>query len=122
MINLYYFTLIIAGQPLSNSNMAVDGIKTGTKNYQNMIYVNLPEDIQRRIIADYGQNNYEVIAQEILQLKDQRIIRCVLFLAQGNRKKLDRFIRQAQLDFRDVIYWAEYDGSGRINDFSPLFQ
>lgn len=87
---------------------------------------NLPEDINHKIISDFGKKQYQLVANMLLPLNDydrnHRIIRCVLFLAQGNRKKLEHFIEQARLDFRDVIYWAEYDASGRINDFNLPFE
>jgi len=85
-----------------------------------------PDDINKMIIADFGQNNYDLVSKSLSALCAQgpvyRIVRCVLFLAQGNPKKLEHMIEQAQLDFRDVIYWAEYDAQGRTRDFNFPFR
>ncbi|MEQ8236102.1 MAG: hypothetical protein ABRQ23_04945 [Syntrophomonadaceae bacterium] len=85
-----------------------------------------PDDIVHKIMADFGQKNFETISKALWALyaqgADYRIVRCVLFLAQGNPNKMKHFIEQARLDFRDVIYWAEYDAQGRIRDFNFPFQ
>ncbi|HEY1552483.1 MAG TPA: hypothetical protein VGG28_31865 [Kofleriaceae bacterium] len=39
-----------------------------------------------------------------------RVARCVIFLAAGDPAKLVQFADAARLDYRDVIWWAEYDG------------
>lgn len=55
-------------------------------------------------------------------IKNFRVIRCVLHLANGNLNDLEYFIKQALIDWRDIIYWDEYDKSDvKIRDFEKPF-
>ena len=93
-----------------------------------MIY---PEDIRERIESEFGEQKTEVIHlldNAVLQtadLKNGRIIRCILFLAGKDITKLKMNIRAAAADPRDVMYWAEYANHGqraiRVRDFSRPF-
>ena len=42
-----------------------------------------------------------------------RMRRCILHLAGGALDKVRPFVEAANTDYRDVIYWAEYDGDDR---------
>ena len=77
-------------------------------------------DIKRRIITDYGTENQNKIIALINEFGDMftqvykekpspRIIRCVIRLAEADENKLVHYMEQALRDWRDVIYWAEYD-------------
>ena len=85
----------------------------------------LPADVVRKIASDFPNEPLGII----LALLDDyggperlRVIRCVIYLAEGNADKLLEFIGSARTDYRDVIYWAEYDGSDRkIRDFGQPF-
>lgn len=81
----------------------------------------LPEDIQQRITSDFGIEEapgaLTRLAGFIGQLADAhgeppdaRVLRCVVFIAAGDRKKLEVACRLALSDTRDVIHQAEYDG------------
>jgi hypothetical protein len=51
-----------------------------------------------------------------------KVLRRVLFLANGDLDKLWHYTGAAMSDWRDVIYWAEYDREDRrIRDFNQLF-
>jgi len=39
-----------------------------------------------------------------------RVWRACLKLSKGHLKDLHHYVHQAKLDFRDVLYWAEYHG------------
>lgn len=39
-----------------------------------------------------------------------RILRCMVFVATGRPRVVEKAIPLARLDFRDLIVWAEYDG------------
>jgi len=41
-----------------------------------------------------------------------RVWRACLKLSKGNLKDLYHYVHQAKMDFRDVLYWAEYHGQG----------
>jgi hypothetical protein len=55
-------------------------------------------------------------------IEGARVVRCVLHLAKSNLAELARYAAAAQLDHRDVIWWAEYDGGEhQLRDFTkPL--
>lgn len=51
-----------------------------------------------------------------------RVIRCVIYLARGNREHLTHYIKAALDDPRNVMLWAEYDQDDRrINNFNMPF-
>ncbi len=92
------------------------------------------KDIRNRIESDFGENAseaYHLLNEAILKTEDlnhQRIIRCILFLAEGNSEKLKQMIQAATSDPRDVLFWAEYinrDGlksSKRVRNFNHSFE
>lgn len=85
-------------------------------------------DIESRIAKDFSLPDREdamalldVLYRE-LRGDNARIVRCVIFLADGNKDKLVHFADRALLDFRDVILWAEYDEQNRqVRDFYQPF-
>ena len=40
---------------------------------------------------------------------DDRIIRCAVYVANGDLQTADRALSLALIDWRDLIVWAEYD-------------
>ena len=59
-------------------------------------------------------------------LKTDRIIRCIIFLANGDIDNLKKFIDNAIFDPRDVMLWAEYERLDKLNfkrirDFNHTF-
>ena len=51
-----------------------------------------------------------------------RTCRCVIVLSGNSLEKLQEIANEAKQDFRDVIFWAEYDKSGeRIADYNMPF-
>jgi hypothetical protein len=69
-----------------------------------------PADIRDRLGAEYaGETYYEALRQvEHLDLP-ARVLRSVVFLARGDLDALRRFARCAEQDWREVVFWAEYD-------------
>ncbi|HEY3801266.1 MAG TPA: hypothetical protein VGL61_01615 [Kofleriaceae bacterium] len=69
----------------------------------------LPPDVERALLA-YP----EAARSELARLEDvpelARVARCVLYLAGGDPEKLVQLVVAARTDYRDVIWWAEYDG------------
>ncbi|MBA3682808.1 MAG: hypothetical protein H0W73_16840 [Bacteroidetes bacterium] len=94
--------------------------------------INIP-DIQEKIKADFDAQAEEVfkLINEFTaggrHLNDPRIIRCIVFLADRDIKKLPILIDSAKTDTRDIIMWAEYIPSGpgdqttRVRDFNKTF-
>ena len=86
-------------------------------------------DIEARIATNFD-NAHREEARDILRRLDEelregehaRILRCVLFLSGGDMELLVYYSDRASSDWRDVIYWAEYDEQDhRLRDFNqPL--
>lgn len=93
----------------------------------------LSEDILVQIELDFKE--YRANAIELLNaalkeddcLRGERIVRCIIFLANGDLGQLTLSIEDAKGDPRDVMYWAEYlnrDSLGsatRVRDFNKPF-
>lgn len=91
------------------------------------------DDIQRQIELDFNDLSdkaFEMLSDAISKtdyLKTDRVIRCIVFLANGDLKELRRYIDVAKFDTRDVMFWAEYNNrddfhnAKRIRDFNKTF-
>ena len=94
----------------------------------------LPDDIRQRVIHDFGPE----LADEVYRCLLDRIpdglpngtrprhLRCILYLAKGDRTLLDRYIEMCLQDTRDVMLQAEYEmesaaGFARVRDFERPF-
>ena len=52
-----------------------------------------------------------------------QVLRCVIFLSNGSLTDLVRNLACARTDWRDVIYWAEYDANDvRVRDHNVPFR
>ena len=70
----------------------------------------LPADIQERLAEEYpGETFFE--ATRLVESLDfePRVLRSVVFLGGGCYDDLLRFSRCAEADWRDVVFWAEYE-------------
>ena len=82
-------------------------------------------DISRAIERQHAQDLLaarRIIAE--IQHLGPRVVRCVLYLADGDLQKLEHFTDQALQDPRDVMYWAEYDrdSNDQVRDFNEPFE
>ncbi len=84
----------------------------------------LPEDILQRIAEDFGSGDAPGVLARLAgfigqladargEPPDARILRCVVYIAAGDRRKLEEACRLALTDSRDVLYQAEYDADDR---------
>ena len=92
------------------------------------------DDIIARINTDFGESAKEAKTMlidtitRIDYLKTDRVIRCIIFLANGNLTDLNKYIEIATLDTRDVMLWAEYEKLNddfqykRMRDFNNTFE
>lgn len=85
-------------------------------------------DIYRKIEIDFKDNLQAVIEQiEILDaeangLLSDRLLRAMVFVANGNIERLKQIIKLARIDYRDVLWQAEYDANEKqIHDFNKSF-
>jgi len=88
--------------------------------------MNLEPDIAQRIDDEFNGSSCSFVKETLAKLESvpefQRISRCVLFLAGGDEEKLTHFVTAALADYRDVIWWAEYDGKEeRLRDLTRPF-
>jgi uncharacterized protein YbaA (DUF1428 family) len=66
------------------------------------------------VLADFVDQNKE--------LSSDRIVRCIVFVANGDLNRLEKAIDLAREDYRDLIVWAEYDEKNqRVRDLSNPF-
>ena len=90
----------------------------------------LPDDIRQRVIHDFGPELADDVYRYLLdRIPDglpngtrPRHLRCILYLAKGDRTLLDRYIEMCLQDTRDVMLQAEYEmesaaGFARVRDF-----
>lgn len=83
---------------------------------------NIPSDIRERVVADFGAEQADAIYRYLLdRIPDglpngtrPRHLRCILYLAQGDRALLDRYIALCLEDTRDVMVAAEYETGPRL--------
>jgi hypothetical protein len=92
--------------------------------------MNLTKDILVQIQKDFGPQS--VAASQLLQNQTEfyseslRVLRCIVFLAEGDIDLLPKFINSAKSDYRDVIFWAEYinhdaKNPAQVRDFNKPF-
>lgn len=95
-------------------------------------YMTQATDIINRINSDFGDKASEAtkfIEQAILDcdyLNHARIIRCIIYLADKNIDDLNKYIKAAKEDPRDVMFWAEYVNHNEkhpvhVRDFNKPF-
>jgi hypothetical protein len=94
----------------------------------------VPKDIRQRVVNDFGP----ILAADIYRYLLDRIpdglpngtrprhLRCILYLAKGDKTLLDRYIEMCLQDTRDVMLHAEYEtgsksGLVRRRDFGKPF-
>ena len=92
------------------------------------------EDIVKRIKADFGDESDKALkalddaVEKTDYLETDRVIRCIVFLANGTIEDLNKYIDSARIDARDVMLWAEYEYLGsdsnykRLRDFNKTFE
>ena len=94
----------------------------------------LPDDIRQRVINDFGpeldddvyRSLFDRIPDGLPNGTRPRHLRCILYLAKGDRTMLDRYIEMCLQDTRDVMLQAEYEmesaaGFARVRDFGRPF-
>lgn len=90
----------------------------------------MTKDIFQKIEKDFGKDAKRVHKEfEILDAKTNgqlfdRLIRAIVYLAKGDIDKLKMYIEMSQVDWRDVLWQAEYDSPDdpkRYRDFNKSF-
>ena len=90
----------------------------------------LAQDIIDRLNRDFEDPGEAALALSVLadfaeekqELSNDRIYRCIVFVARGDLNRLGEAIDLAKIDYRDLIVWAEYDEKReRVRDLSFPF-
>ena len=84
----------------------------------------MEEDLKARLDADFGDGAASVanLLSTYAGPEPTRVLRCVVVLAERDAERIRHFVEAAKEDYRDVIYWAEYDQDGRrVRDFTRPF-
>lgn len=94
----------------------------------------LPSDIRERVVQDFGADQADTVYRQLLERIPEglangtrpRHLRCILYLAKGDRGQLERYIEMCLEDTRDVMLGAEYEigsrsGLVRKRDFGKPF-
>ncbi len=82
----------------------------------------LPKDIiiEMKIRFESDFNSANKILSEYLNkydyLNSDRIIRCVIFLADNGIESFKSFLESAKGDPRDIMYWDEYENRESLNN------
>jgi hypothetical protein len=94
----------------------------------------IADDISKRLENDFGSEGAreaEAALEHFVESYESnysarpsdRIMRCVVHLAEGKLGSLRQYIKAALSDWRDVIYWAECNRKDeRIHDFRLPFR
>lgn len=100
-------------------------LNTNIMNFENDIIDKIEKDFQFE-----SQKAIEILEENINKensINHPRIIRSILYLSNGNIFELKHNIKTAISDWRDVIYFAEYDKndsssvSRKVRDFNLPF-
>jgi hypothetical protein len=77
----------------------------------------LPEDIPAKVRQDFASGEVLPVIELLTELRKEnaqlftdRILRCIVFVADGSFEQLADAVALARLDWRDVIVAGEYDG------------
>jgi hypothetical protein len=82
----------------------------------------IPADIRQRVVDDFGSKRADTIYRYLLdRIPDglangtrPRHLRCILYLAKGDKKLLDKYIDMCLCDTRDVMLQAEYETDAKL--------
>jgi hypothetical protein len=70
----------------------------------------IPADVRARLLSDYpGETSFEVMRLIEALRFDARVLRAIIHLAAGDFEQLQRFARASEIDWREVVFWAEYE-------------
>jgi hypothetical protein len=96
--------------------------------------IKIEEDIIEKIKKDFSYDAKVVIDLFLSTMKEHksiehpRIIRSIIYLSQGDLFELKHYLKMAVSDWRDVIYFAEYETPSngtvkkRVRDFNNQFE
>ena len=70
----------------------------------------IPDDVRARLLRDYpGETHFEAMRLVEALRCNARVLRSIVYLAAGDFEQLARLARASEIDWRDVVFWAEYE-------------
>ncbi len=85
----------------------------------------LAGDIGIKLAQDYPAALLSAVSSSLSTYKGSernRVVRCIIHLSGGDPERISYFVGIAAQDYRDVIYWAEYDKEDqKVHDFGKPF-
>ena len=85
----------------------------------------LSADIGMKLAQDYPAAVLPAVSRSLAAYNGSernRVIRCIIHLSAGDPERISYFVGIAAQDYRDVIYWAEYDKEDqKVHDFGKPF-
>ena len=72
------------------------------------------DEVRQAVTRNFGESAVEAVMAVLDQYQAEpggreRVQLAIVNLSGGDLAKLQHYVQQAQQDFRDVLYWAEYD-------------
>lgn len=132
LIAVSVLPVICGNQTIKTVEPVDESLKMESK--RNTAYT-LPKGAITKIHMEYSDKDHqELIINSLIQLgidrdlTGARIPRCVLFLSKGELDSFKRYLKSAETDWRDIIYWAEYEGDfenhnvKQVRDFNKTFE
>lgn len=87
-----------------------------------MRILDIPDDIRFEVGQRFAEKDHETAFEILAELDKPRIMRCALHSSSGDIEDLWEALAVVRKDYRDLIFWTEYDKSGkRIWDFNRPF-
>jgi len=85
----------------------------------------LAADIETKLAHDYPAESLSAVSRSLASYpgpERNRVVRCIIHLANGDPQRISHLVGVAAQDYRDIIYWAEYDKEDdKILDFGNPF-
>ena len=85
----------------------------------------LAADIGIKRAQDYPAALISAVSRSLAKYNGSernRVVRCIIHLSGGDPERISYFVGIAARDYRDLIYWAEYDKEDqKVHDFGKPF-
>jgi hypothetical protein len=85
----------------------------------------LPDDVIERVKQDFREDKVGTVLELLSEYDGKepgRVIRCIVHLSEGSESLLLSNLETAYKDYRDIIYFAEYDrADNHLHDFQQPF-
>lgn len=84
--------------------------------------MNIPATVKARIEKDFPREHHAKVealmatyGTETFHKEQERVLLDILLLAKGDLRVVEELVERARMDYRDIIFWAEYPAESRLN-------